>query len=202
MKTNSEVPDFAGAEKKIRQAEFFLAWLEGAPEEIARQRSHGDPERPEPLEFWFSACLSASQSVYYVLYETGGTKFKKIQQDWRNSLKNPAGPRFGRMIGLRDNDVHFAKTGTEPLQKYIKDDNRGTGFPYHQPLVRNAALYGHDEVLEMENPDGTKVGGSILRGTVGLYLDRDGGQVEATTACREFIEQLRSLVDATRAAFQ
>jgi hypothetical protein len=32
-------------------------------------------------------------------------------------------------------------------------------------------------------------------------MDRDGKKVEITTACREFIGQLRSLLEATKAAF-
>jgi hypothetical protein len=71
--------DIARAQKKLRQAEFFLAHLHGAAEDMTLQLRRAREPNPEPLEFWFSACLSASQSVYYVLYETGGMEFKRIQ---------------------------------------------------------------------------------------------------------------------------
>jgi hypothetical protein len=56
-------------------------------------------------------------------------------------------------------------------------------------------------VIEEVNPDGTTVRASGLRGTVGLYIDieQHGQRVEATTACREFISQLRSLLDVVKA---
>ena len=73
--------DIAGAEKKLRQAAFFLGWLEQGPRDMPR--SGGDPEH---LEFYFSACLSAAQSVYYVLEETGGTVFRDAQKRWRGQL--------------------------------------------------------------------------------------------------------------------
>jgi hypothetical protein len=125
-KKKGKVVDIAGAEKKLRQAVYFLGSLEHAPEEIARERFRGVPERTESTEqlgFLFSACLSAAQSVYYVLEETGGLRFKQIQRDWRIALKDdPGGYRFGRMIGLRGEDVHLGSTGAKPLQKYVEYD--------------------------------------------------------------------------------
>ena len=196
-KAKAVVPDIAGAEKKLRQAEFFLGQLEHASEDYrALGRGEASSER---LEFYFSACLTASQSIYYILDETGSTKFKKTQRDWRMSLKNDADRRrFGNMIGLRDSDVHYGKTGAKPLQKYVEEDRLRDRTPYS--MRSNALLLGWDQVVEEENPDGKKVRGSVLRGAIGLYLDRDGGTVEATTACREFIDQLRSLLEATKAA--
>jgi hypothetical protein len=73
--------DIAGAEKKLRQAEFFLGWLEQTSKEIAYQGANpGRSGEPEHLEYYFSACLSAAQSVYYVLDATGGPKFKETQR--------------------------------------------------------------------------------------------------------------------------
>jgi len=201
-KTRSKVADIAGAERKLRQAEFFLWWLEDASKETAHNPLPGGLER---LEFLFSACLSAAKSVYYILTKTNitGRKFKDIEQEWVNGLNDdPGGSRFERMKDLRDDDVHFGETGTKPLQKYIEDNQWRNHFPYHHSIYHNAALFGPQPINEMENPDGKKVKGSVLRGTVGLYLDRDGGHVEATTACSEFIEQLRSLLKATKAAFR
>ena len=56
----------AGVEKKLRQAEFFLGHLEQATREMVNDVAR-DPER---LEFFFSACLTAAQSAYYILDES------------------------------------------------------------------------------------------------------------------------------------
>ncbi len=56
--------------------------------------------------------------------------------------------------------------------------------------------------MEQVNPDGTKVTASATRGTVGLYIDLLDQHIEATTACRGFIDQLRSLLGAVKAAAQ
>ena len=61
-----EAADIAGSEKKLRQAAFFLAWLE----QQSSTPLSGNPlanANHEPLEYYFSACLSAAQSVYYIL---------------------------------------------------------------------------------------------------------------------------------------
>ena len=63
------------------------------------------------------------------------------------------------------------------------------------------ALFGEAPVFEHENPDGKKVSAPIVRGTVGLYLDFDGLRIEATTFCRDFINHLHSLLEATKVAF-
>jgi len=192
--------DIAGAEKKLRQAEFFLWHLEHEPKEIAKQlgnlRGGGDPET---LEFWFSACLSAAQSAFYVLDKTGGQDFKRIERDWRMGLATDSERFcFNWSVGLRDDDVHYGTTAAEPLPKYIEDDS--WKHSPHSYYSRNPLLFGPQQDVEMENPDGTKVSASILRGTVGLYLDQGGVRIEATTACRRFIDQLRSLLDAVKAA--
>jgi len=196
-----ETVDVVGAEKKFRQAEFFLACLENESKEMVHR--FGNPHyggNPEPLEFYLSACLSAAQSVYYILEETGGSKFKEIQRDWRNGLTDDRGrARFGKMMGVRGNDVHLGTTGAEPLPKYIGYDpterSEDWWFSNH-----NAALFGPAPVIERENPDGTKVSATVLRGTVGLYLDLHDTRVEATTACRDFLDQLRSLLDTVKIA--
>lgn len=194
-------PDIAGAEKKLRQAEFFFRYLEHTSEEMVNDvaRGVGDSER---LEFFFSACLSAAQSVYYVLEKTGGAKFRDLQKKWRKGLMNNSrGIGFGKMITLRGNDVHLGTTGATPLPKYVQQDHRWNQHAY-QPLPHyNVALFGDAPVIEEVNPDGKKVTGSILRGTVGLYLDHHGLPLEATTVCRDFIDRLRSLLEATKSAF-
>ena len=96
-------------------------------------------------------------------------------------------------MGLRDGDVHLASTGAEPLPKYIPAEPR-----HHQPYQPMPVIPGTRVLIEKENPDGTKVSGPGLRATVGLYIEQQGGRVEAATACREFIDQLGSLLDAMK----
>lgn len=179
------ITDIAGAEKKLRQATFFLGHLEHPPREVVIT-----PHDSEPLEFYVSACLTAAQSVCYVLQETGGATFQEVQRRWRAALPEPERSLFGRMMGLRDNDVHNAKMDAEHLHKYVKT----------KPHLYTACIGGNDAVVERRNPDGTMVSGSVLRGAVSLYIGHQGRQIEMTDACREFIARLTSLVSEMQAA--
>ena len=49
------------ANKKLREAEFFLRHLEGAVD------AHVSADNPEVAEFYFSAFLSAARSVTFTL---------------------------------------------------------------------------------------------------------------------------------------
>ena len=51
--------------------------------------------------------------------------------------------------------------------------------------------YAKDQFVVISDED-------LERAKVQLYSEQDGRRVEATTACREFIEHLRSLVDAMK----
>jgi len=190
-----------GAERKLRQATLFLGHLEESSRKALRTagQEEEDARRWEILESYFSACLSAAQSVYYVLDSTGGSAFKEAQHRWRAQLSEPDRSWFGRMIGLRDDDVHLALTRGKALPKYIAEDwrTRSTS-PYYQTQFYNAAIFGPAPVVEMKNPDGTLVKGSALHSAVGLYIERQGQLVEATDACREFIRQLATLLDAVK----
>ena len=183
--------DIAAAEKKLRQAKFFLGHLEKASKEMLRAES---PLNHEHLEFYFSACLSAAKSIYFVLQETGGTAFRDIQKRWRSQLPEPQRSWFGKMMGLRDMDVHSGSTGAESLPKYVREDPRRREAPWGY----QKSFFGSQPDVEMENPDGTKVSGPVLLGAVGLYIDQQGRRIEAAHACRVFIEQLSSLLEAMR----
>ena len=174
-----------GAEKKLRQAELFLGHLEEA-----RSR---DPER---LEAYFSASLTATRSAYEVLRKNFGSKLNEAEASWREVLIDGDEDRFDWMMNLRDDDVHFGTTGAEPLAKYIEEGWHTQSV--YQFRHRNAALFGQEAVLKEENPDGKKVRGPVLRGTVGLYLDHGSARLEATTVCRVFIDNVRSLLDAVK----
>lgn len=89
---------------------------------------------------------------------------------------------------LRQARFFLAAPGAEALPKYVKEN------------PRRYRIGGPMEMAEMENPDGTKVSRPVLRGVLGLYLDRQGKRVEVTDACREFIGQLSSLVEEMRTA--
>src|SRR2546428_131775 len=121
-----------------------------------------------------------------------------MQKEWRARL--PEGHHFGRMIGLRGDDVHLGDTGAEGLPKYVKEEpwNRSAFGSYYNSY--NAALFGPAPEFEHTNPDGTKVVGSVMRGSIGLYLDWGGQRVDAATVCRDFICLLGSLLEATKAA--
>jgi len=83
----------------------------------------------------------------------------------------------------------LASTGAKSLPKYVKEDP-----------TRYTFFFGHNAVVEIENPDGTKVSGSVFRGTLGLYIEQQGQRIEATEACREFIGQLKSLLEEMKTA--
>jgi len=190
----------AGAEKKLRQARFFLGLHEEASAEPIRRA--GQENETEPLEFLFSACLSAAQSVHNVLKETGGSTFRTINRKWLAGFKDARErSRLGQMIGLRGEDVHLAVTGAEPMPKYVAEDRiTRDRSPYYQRPILDAGDFGPAPVIEEKNPDGTTVTGSILRGAVGLYITRLGPRVEVTTACRRFIDDVTSLLEAMKAA--
>ncbi len=112
--------DIKGAEKKLRQAMFFLRHLERASAEPIRRAQQ--MEETEHLEYFFSACLSAAQSVYYVLIESGGTMFKALQRDWRENLEGDSGgSRFGTVRKARN--------------------AKGTATDHEQDLLRAALVF-------------------------------------------------------------
>jgi hypothetical protein len=178
-----------GAEKKLRQAEFFLRHLEYASHEIANEVAR-DPER---LEFFFSACLTAAQSAHYVM----ASSVKDAKEKWENGLDPASARRFKWMIELRDYDVHDAASSATPQEKYIQERQ---SWDEQHAFLQHPAMFSEMPPMEEVNPDGQKVTGYSLRGTAGLYLEYDGRVLEATTVCREFIDLLRSLLEATRAA--
>ncbi len=191
--------DILGAEKKLRQAGFFFGWLD---QESAKP-SRDDKLEYEHLEFLFSACLSAAQSVQFVLEKTGGATFEAIRRQWLEDLTDERErSSFKRMSGLRGEDVHFAVMNAEPMPKYVSEDRISRDpSPYYQRPIHNAAIFGPAPVIEEKNPDGKTVTGPILRGAVGFYIKkRQGLPVEVTDACRSFIEQLTSLVEVMKAA--
>jgi hypothetical protein len=192
-RTTSGRVDIDRAAKKLRQAEFFFGHLvEASRAWSGSPRSQGDVA--EHLEFWFSACLSSARSAHQVLRATWGEGFARVENEWRRTLGRPALARFRRMLDLRDDDVHRATTPTQARQRFVPDD------PSRYTAVTGGWLGTRAEV-EHENPDGAVVRGPALRGALGLYLDdKDGRTVDACTACREFIDQMRALAAAVGAA--
>jgi hypothetical protein len=182
----------ARAEKKLRQAEFFVAHLD----DLSKQPNYRSPADPEHLEFFFSAALTAAQSVYYVLNHSGRGAFQKIRSKWYKNL-NEQRSFFDKMKNLRDGDVHHASTDAEPLPRYVEAD-LSRQAPYYQSSIHNPALFGERLVIEEQNPDGEKVSAHELGMSIGLYIKQKGKYVAASTACRQFISLLRSLLDAVR----
>jgi hypothetical protein len=191
--------DFAGADKKLRQAEFFRNHLRHQSKEIARSMNRGgDADYKFALEAYCSASLNAAQSCFYILNETGGPAFKQIESNWRNkTLDQPARARFHALMNLRGRDVHFGDLPGEALPKMIEMQEDGD----HSAHYSNPAIFGPRVMTQHTNPDGAIVrahGG--LRGSVGLYVELCGERLEALTACTNFVDQLRSLVQALRVA--
>lgn len=184
------------ANKKLLQAGILYAQLHSLSGEIARDmRRRVGADYHLPLETYFSACLNAARSCFFVLARTGGTQFKNVLSQWRNNvLDQQARARFNSMINLRDRDVHFGEMGAAALPKMMAVQDVGNHFVNY-----NAALFGPQPLAEHKNPDGVVVRSPALQGTIGLYVVIDGCLLEATTACAEFIAQLRSLLSAATA---
>jgi hypothetical protein len=188
--------NIGNAGKKLRQAEFFLSHLEQASREIAKSLARLGPDQSELLDFYFSACLSAAQSVFYTL-GNAEPNFKSIEREWRKGLaSDEERAQFHRMVTQRDLDVHHGETDAEPLPAVIPAESH----EYESYIQHNAALLGPPGVAKLTNPDGTEISATALRGTKRLYIALNGDRVDATTACRVFIAQLRSLQDAVKAA--
>ena len=191
-KTRSKVADIAGAEKKLRQAEYFLGLIERWSKNPAFLRGGGTPEH---LEFLFSAALTAVRSVFYVFKDIDERKYLRIYDSWRAGLGSDR-DRFKAIVKLRDEDVHAAIAPATPEQEFVED---------HDQIVhvRNLPLTGGDGGFEWEHPTGKKVrGNAAYWGTAVLNADFMGKQVEAVQVGREFIKYGRSFLAVARAAFQ
>ncbi len=188
--------DLKAARNKLRQARLLLAHLEALPQEIARDMARaGSRDYQLELETFFSACLSASRSVFYVLNESRA-EFKPIEQHWRNHVLDESGRRrFNAMLNLRDNDIHFGETGAEALPTMMEMEiNPWPGTHY------NEGLFGPPPTLEHTAPDGKIVRARALRSTFGLYVDVADSRMDAAAACAAFIGQMETLVRAVEAA--
>ena len=182
--------DLARAQKKLRQAEFFLAHLHHAAEDMTQQLRQAREPNPEPLEFWFSACLSAAQSVYYVLEATGGANFKEVQAVWRGTLGGRAGNEFGWIIGVRGDDVHLATVPGNVMPKMVPAPTSEQQWQWG-----NDDSFGQLAPTPHKNPDGGLVSSSVAVSSLGLYIDTPVGErVDAETLCRGFIDHLASLL--------
>lgn len=183
--------DIARARKKLRQAEFFLMHLHHAAEDMTLQLRRASTPNTEPLEFWFSACLSAAQSAYFVLEATGGREFKRIQTAWRGELSGPAGHEFGWTIGVRGDDVHLATVPGSAMPKMVPAPAWEQQWQWG-----NDALNGPFQIPRHTNPDGTVAESSVLVGSLGLYVDTPAGErVDAETLCRRLVDHLHSLLN-------
>jgi hypothetical protein len=184
--------DIAGAEKKLRQAEFFLAHLQQAAQEICLQMRRAAAPNPELLEYWFSACLSSAQSVYFVLKDTGGTAFRDVQKAWRAELGKPAGDEFGWISGVRGRDVHFATIPGSVLSKTIP----ASGYEMQWYSGGLPDEFGAPAKLPvLKNPDGSIVDSPVTVGSLGLYIDTPTQEwLDAEDLCRRFIGRLHALL--------
>jgi hypothetical protein len=167
------------AEKKLRQAEYFSDSLAGQTDEIA--------------EFHFSACLSAVRSVFYILQDQDERAFQRDQQTWRKTCTRLELAFFKHMRQRRDDDVHRGVVGATTLPRFV-DATRG--LPARFRYLFNTE---GDAQVEMENPDKSTTRAPALATEPTLYIEYDGGRLEATKACKMFIELMRALVGHVRA---
>jgi hypothetical protein len=188
--------NFQAAHDKLRQAEILHGHLRAQPSDIAldmRRRVGGDYRLG--LETYFSACLNAARSCFFILARTGGPQFKGVSSHWRNNILDQKGrAQFNFMVNLRDRDVHFGEMGAEALPKMMELDVHYN--PYNQ---HNTALFGPRVLSEHQNPDGVTVRAAGLQSTYGLYVQMGGSRIDAADACATFIRQLRSLLEAAEA---
>jgi len=166
------------AEKKLRQAEFFTDSLAGQPEEIAG--------------FYFSACLSAVRSAFYILQDQDEPAFQRDQQTWRNKQSKPELAFFKHMRERRDDDVHRGVVDATMLPKSV-DATRE--LPARFRYLFNTE---GDTQVEGKNPDESTVHASALRTEPTLYIEYDGGRLEAAKACKTFSDLMRDLVAHVR----
>lgn len=195
---STQAINLKGAKYKLRQAEILLAHLRTVPREIAlaQRRASSGLDYQLLLETYFFASLGAARSVYFILFKTGGLKFKDVESDWRNrSLDQTEKTRFNKMLYLRDRDVHFGDVSGEALATMIESDDIDSMYVQH-----NAAIFGPAALAEHVNPDGSTVRARGLQSSVGLHIDIGDKKYEAATACAHFIQQLRTLIAATEAA--
>jgi hypothetical protein len=191
----SKAVNIGHVEKKLRQAEFFLAQLQDESREVAMQlRKARAGVDMEPSEFYFSACLGAAKSAYEKLHKIQDPMLKERLQLAKKALPHdPSVVPLEKMGELRDDDVHHGGIDATALPK-LAEDNSMRDAP-EDFFAHNPNLFGQAPVTEHENPDGTRVAATALLGSMGLYLDHEGRHIEATTVCRDLIQQLHWLVN-------
>ncbi|HXJ79062.1 MAG TPA: hypothetical protein VMS64_10315 [Candidatus Methylomirabilis sp.] len=118
----------ARAEKKLRQARFFVDRLQEEAATSAAARA------AEVQEYYFSACLSAAQSVFYALDQS--TEFRAVERAWRAARSDAERAEFNWMMALRDDDDLVAHVNPDDtgvagavlrgaLGVYLRDDQSG-----------------------------------------------------------------------------
>lgn len=190
--------DLIAARRKLRQAEILRDYLSSLPKEIASDMRRARNSDYSPvLEAFFSASFGAVRACFFIMRTTGGREFTVVERKWRNSYFDQEGrKRWNAMLKIRDNDVHVGQMPATAAPTMIKTDPDETS-PYNQ---YNAALFGPTPLIEHVNPDGERVLAQSLQGSVDLYVDIAGETVKGTTACDQFISQMRSLISTVEGA--
>lgn len=188
---NGNAAAIEGAEKKLRQAAYFLALVERWSKNPSFLRSGGTPEH---LEFLFGAALTAVRSVFYIFKDIDERKYTRIYDTWRAGLGSDR-DRFQVIVDLRNEDVHCAKAPATPEQEFVEANDQIA-------QVDDAPLTGGDGGYEWELPNGKKGrGNAAYWGTAFLNADFMGKQVQAVEVGREFIRYARSFLAVAKAAF-
>ncbi len=132
-------------------------------EKASKEPGNGRQE----VESYYSACLTAVQSAYYIL--SCLKNFKKIEEGWRKTLAGSEIIRFKNMKTRRDDDVHFGESDATAHQKFVNEDRLHSRSRIVMPVT---PMFGSEITMEHENPDGTRVRDSVLRVAVGIYIEQ------------------------------
>ena len=194
------------AERKFKQAEFFLRHLERDPYEIAMQlRSARAESSGESLEYFFSAFLSAANTTKDLLHMIQDPAIQEQLKKESTTLKNeleranlldtPEGVPLLEMKEFRNSDTHGTGHGADTEATMIPYDFRHSG---EIEFGDNPCLYGG---YTADDPNGRTPPVAMI-GSLALSITYKGRKFDATTVCRQLLNQLRTLLDNVRTAQQ
>jgi hypothetical protein len=170
--------DLGTVEKKLREAEFFLAQMHKH-----EARAFGDKE---PFDFYLSAFLNAARTVDYRLRHYHGATYKPWREQW-NASNPKADPLIKYFVDDRDFEVHEGGSGREVKQEAIPvrdhySDESGTVQAFSTP----SALATAYNVPEVERH------AAIYKPA--YFFTIDGAERKATEACAECLDSLKQMV--------
>jgi hypothetical protein len=170
---------FADPTQNLRTAKSFLA-------DLIEEQARGFGARPERLKRYFGACINAANGAIEARKnQVGRKKFRDLDDDWRQSVQDAdALALFDRLHDLRIEDFHYGVLHAPVGQKWVNA----------QWLPSLSVFSSPGAFVEKTNPSGETLRGAALASVPTLYVEYEGGQLEATEACRRFIALIENLV--------